>query len=135
MCLRWNRTIIFNSYSYILSRAIYFRLVKPTCTGQPQSPIYCDKPAYFICTPEETRTPILRFRRPSCFIAPQGHIMCRWEKIRTSILQIQSLRYSTNYTTHPYCGTYGFEPPVIGPFSLFHPVSICTQLALSPIYL
>ena len=66
-------------------------------------------------------------------ITPLGHI-CRWEKILTSILQIQSLRYSTNYTTHPYCGTYGFEPPVIGSFSLFHPVSIRTQLALSPIY-
>ena len=135
MCHRGNRTKpISNSYSYTLSRAVYFRLARPTCTGQLQSPIYCDKPAFILfCTPEETRTPILRFRRPSCFIAPQGHI-CRWEKIRTSILQIQSLRYSTNYTTHPYCGTYGFEPPVIGSFSLFHPVSICTQLALSPIY-
>ena len=47
---------ISNSYSYTLSRAVHFQLVKPACTGQLQSPIYCDKPAFVFCTPGGTRT-------------------------------------------------------------------------------
>ncbi len=43
---------IFNFYSYILSRAIYFRLVEPACTGRLQLPIYCDKPALLRMVPE-----------------------------------------------------------------------------------
>lgn len=38
-----------------------------------------------------------------------GAFICRWEKIRTSILKIQSLRYLTNCTTHPYVAVLRFE--------------------------
>lgn len=45
-------------------------------------------------------------------VTPLGHI-CRWEKIRTSILQLQRLRYLTNYTTHPCCRSDGIPTRIM----------------------
>ena len=42
---------------YIVSSCIFSLEVKPTCTQQLQSPIYCDKPAFiwcFLCDPRPT---------------------------------------------------------------------------------
>ena len=80
------------------------------------------------CTPEETRTPILRFRRPSCFIAPRRHLYVDGRRFELLSLDSESNILVQLYYPSIFCGTYGFEPPVIGPFSLFHPVSIHTQL-------
>ena len=41
---------------YIVSSCILSLGVKPTCTEQLQSPIYCDKPAFIFCVPAGIRT-------------------------------------------------------------------------------
>ena len=44
-----NQTHIWPLLIYIVSSCILSLEVKPTCTGQLQSPIYCDKPAFVLC--------------------------------------------------------------------------------------
>ena len=48
---------------YIVSSCILSLDVKPTCTEQLQSPIYCDKPAFIFCTPAGIRTQDPQLRR------------------------------------------------------------------------